>query len=329
MFTPALWVAIGLALVFDFLNGFRDASNIVATMISSRAISPRLALALTAIAEFIGPLVVFPAVANTIGKVVVPGENISMAVILAALLAAIFWNLVTWSVGLPSSSSHALVGGVMGAVLVSAGPAAISIPELRKILIALFGSPFLGFVVGFLMLKLVLALAWNATPRISGVFKKFQVMTGALLALSHGTNDSQKTMGVIALALVVAGAQPKFGVPEWVIFACAGAISLGTLLGDWRLIRTLGGKIYKVKPVDGFSSSFASTAVIISASLLGGPVSTTQIVSSSILGVGSAERINKVRWGVAQDIALAWVVTIPAAGAIAAGLYFLLLPIVH
>lgn len=322
--TSILLVVIVLALIFDFLNGVHDSSNIVATMISSRAFSPRVALSVTAVAEFSGPLIFGVAVANTIGHEIVDPTTISIPVILAALLSAILWDLLTWFLGFPSSSSHALVGGILGAVVAGAGWRVVELPGLEKVLVALLTSPLIGFVVGFLLLKLVVALSWNATPRINEVFKRSQILTGIALALSHGTNDSQKTMGIITLALVTGGYLKVFAVPLWVIVLCASMIALGTAVGGWRLIRTLGGKIFKIRPIDGFTSQLASASVIIVASLFGGPVSTTQVVSSAIMGTGTAERANKVRWGVAQEIAVAWLLTIPASALVAAGLYWLL-----
>jgi len=315
---------IALALLFDFLNGIHDSSNIVATMISSRALSPRVALGITALAEMLGPFIFGVAVAKTIGEEIVAAQTINETVIVAALTAAIFWNLLTWYLGFPSSSSHALIGGFTGAVIISAGWQAIKLGGLEKILIALFISPIIGFVVGYLVLRLTLLLSWNASPRINGFFRRSQVLTALTLALSHGTNDAQKTMGLITLSLVIGGYIPTFEVPTWVILICALMIALGTALGGWRLIRTLGGKFYKIRPVDGFASQLASSAVILTASLVGGPVSTTQVVSSAIMGVGSAERANKVRWGVAREIAITWVLTIPATALVAAGCYLLL-----
>lgn len=314
-----------LALVFDFLNGIHDSSNIVATMISSRAFSPVAALGMTALAEFSGPFIFGVAVATTIGHEVVVAEAISTQVLIAALVSAIFWNLLTWYLGFPSSSSHALVGGFIGAVIVSAGWRAILLPGLEKVLIALFFSPLVGFIFGYLVLRLVYIICWNASPAVNGVFKKSQLVTALALALSHGSNDAQKTMGIITLALVASGYLKTFEVPLWVIILCAGMIALGTAVGGWKLIRTLGGKFFKIRPVDGIASQFASAAVIITASLFGGPVSTTQVVSSAIMGVGAAERVNKVRWGVAGEIAMAWLLTIPATVLAGAGCYWLLM----
>lgn len=313
-----------LALIFDYLNGFHDSSNIVATIISSRAMSPRMALALTATAEFIGPFLFGVAVAKTIGEDLVAPGAVTMAVILAALTASIFWNLFTWFFGIPSSSSHALVGGLIGAVVAGLGLGAIQFGGLLKILVALFLSPILGLAAGFLMTRLTYFLARSARPSINWFFCQAQVVTGVGLALSHGANDAQKTMGIITLGLMVNGAIDRFEVPIWVIALSAGAIALGTATGGWRLIRTLGGRFFKIRPIHGFCTQIASAGVILGAALLGGPVSTTQVVSSAILGVGSAERVNKVRWNVAGSIAVAWLLTIPATAIVSALIYLLI-----
>lgn len=322
-FPTLLIIVIALALAFDFLNGVHDSSNVVATMISSRALPPRVALWMTAVAEFLGPFIFGVAVAETIGGVV-EANTISMSVLIAALSSAIIWNLLTWRLGFPSSSSHALVGGMIGAVLIAASWQVINVGEIKKILIALFASPIIGFVFGYILLKVILTLCWNSSPKVNTWFKRVQILTALALSLSHGTNDAQKTMGLISLALVISGYSTSFVVPKWVILLCASMIALGTAMGGWKLIRTLGGKFYKIRPVDGFASQLASATVILGASLVGGPVSTTQVVSSSIMGVGAAERVNKVRWGVAQEIATAWLLTIPATALVAAGIYWLI-----
>ncbi len=319
--TFTLIAVILLALLFDFLNGVHDSSNVVATMISSRAVPPRLALGMTALANFIGPFIFGVAVAETIGSEIVHPASINIQVLIAALLSAILWNLLTWYFGLPSSSSHALIGGFTGAVIIGAGWQMIQLQGLEKVLIALFASPIVGFVFGFVVTRLVTLLIWRASPRINWIFKRGQVLTALALALSHGTNDAQKTMGIITLALVTSGYLAEFAVPMWVILICATMIALGTALGGWKLIRTLGGKFYKIRPMDGFNSQLASAMVILGSSILGGPVSTTQVVSSSIMGVGAADRVSKVRWGVAGEIAAAWLLTIPATALLAALFY--------
>ena len=324
---PTLILLILLAVIFDFLNGVHDSSNIVATMIASRAFSPRVALGVTAIAHFVAPFLFGVAVATTIGEDIIDANAINNGVIIAALLSAILWNLFTWFVGIPSSSSHALVGGLIGAVAVGAGLQAIYLDGMMKVLIALFISPIIGFIGGFLFTKLILFLARGASLRINWFFKRSQIITAVTLAFSHGTNDAQKTMGIITLGLVTSGFLDTFYVPMWVVAISAGAIALGTAMGGWRLIKTLGGKFYKIRPVDAFSAQTTSTVVILGASLLGEPVSTTQVVSSSIMGVGSAERLSKVRWGVGRDMTMAWLVTIPVTALLAAVIYWILVQI--
>jgi PiT family inorganic phosphate transporter len=315
-------VLVGTALLFDFLNGFHDSSNIAATMISSRAVPPRVALLISAVAHFFAPFLFGVAVAKTVGHDIVASEAVTIPVILAASLSAIVWNIITWWLGIPSSSSHALIGGLVGAVGIGFGLQNIQPSGLSKVLIALFISPLLGLTVGFVVMKLVLFLARGASPRVSTLFKRLQWFTSLGLALSHGTNDAQKTMGIITMGLVATGHLSRFEVPGWVILLSATAIALGTASGGWRLIRTLGARFYKIRPIHGFTSQLSSAAVIMGAALLGGPVSTTQVVSSSIMGVGSAERLSKVRWGVAGSIAIAWMVTIPVSAAMAALLYY-------
>lgn len=310
------------ALIFDFLNGFHDSANIVATPIASRAMSPRRVLWLAALAHFVGPFLFGVAVAETIGKGIADPIHVTMPVVIAAMLAAVVWNVVTWYLGIPASSSHALVGGVVGAVVVASGFSAVQASGLTTVLVALFLSPILGLLVGYLLMNLTLFLARGATPRINHFFKRAQVITAVGLALSHGANDAQKTMGIITLGLVVEGMIDEFTVPVWVIALSAGAIALGTATGGWRLIRTLGGRIYKIRPVDGFVSQISGAAIILGAALLGGPVSTTQVMSSSIMGAGSAQRFTKVRWQVGYEMLIAWVLTIPVSGLLAALLYF-------
>jgi PiT family inorganic phosphate transporter len=318
-----LIVIIAIALIFDFLNGFHDSSNIVATMISSRAMSPRSALGMTAIAEFVGPFLFGVAVATTIGSEVVDPAALTSPTIVAALLSAILWNLLTWYFGWPSSTSHALIGGLIGAVAMNSGFSTIRLAGMEKVLIALFVSPLLGLAAGYLMLKLIYFLARGASPGINKLFKRAQLFTSLALALSHGTNDAQKTMGIIAMAMVTTGYASRFHVPWWVILLSASAIAAGTASGGWRLIETLGGKFFKIRPVHAFGSQLTSAGIILGAALLGGPVSTTQVVSSSIMGAGSADRVSKVRWTVARDIAVAWLLTIPVSALMAAGLYLL------
>ena len=319
------YILLIVALLFDFLNGFHDSANIVATVIFSRALHPRVALLLAATAEFIGPFLFGVAVATTIGDELLTSDALNQDVIIAALISAVVWNLLTWYIGIPSSSSHALLGGLLGAaVLASQGLHIVQVQGLLKIIIALLVSPVAGLVVGFLTMRITLWSVRNASPRVDTVFKKGQVLTLIGLGLSHGTNDAQKTMGVIALGLFLSGRSAQFSIPLWVIAASAGAIALGTALGGWRLINTLGGKIYRVRPIHGFTSQIAGAGVILGAALLGGPVSTTQVMSSSIMGVGAAQRVNMVRWNVLREMVTAWLLTIPLTAVLAALIYLIM-----
>jgi len=317
-------ILIGLALTFDFLNGFHDSANVVATMISSRAMTPTAALIIATVANFIGPFVFGVAVAKTIGHDVASPDSITIAVVLAALLSASIWNILTWFFGIPSSSSHALIGGIVGAVMVGTGFQALKMEGLGLVAVALFLSPVLGYVLGQIVMRISMWAVRNATPKANLFFKYAQIPTAFTLALSHGTNDAQKTMGIITMGLVVLGYQESFVVPWWVILASATAIGIGTAFGGWRIIHTLGGKFYRIRPIHSFASQLSSMVVILTASLFGGPVSTTHVVSSSILGVGAAQRRSQVRWGVMSDILVAWFLTVPASAGIAALLYFLI-----
>jgi PiT family inorganic phosphate transporter len=314
---------IALALTFNFLNGFHDSSNIVATIIFSRSLHPRIALLLMAVAEFSGPFVLGIAVAKTIGQGIVNPEFITTPIIISALISGIFWNLITWIFGIPSSSSHAIIGGIIGAFGIGIGLKHLLLSGFIKILLALFISPIMGLLVGYLITKIVFFLARNASLRINWFFKNIQIFTGITLALSHGANDGQKAMGIIAMGLLSTGYLIEFEVPRWVIVVCAITISLGTAIGGQRLIKTIGKKYYAIRPVDGFCSQVSSAIIILGAALLGGPVSTTQVVSSAVMGVGSAHRVSKVRWGVAREISLAWLLTIPANALLASLIYLI------
>ena len=315
---------VGTALFFDFLNGFHDSSNTVATMIASRAMSPGRALMMSAAAHFVSPFIFGVAVATTIGHEVVAGYATTLPVVWAALLGASLWNLITWLLGIPSSSSHALVGGLIGATLIGFGPQAILVEGLSKILLVLLISPLLGLFGSYILMKITRFLARGATPRIDNFFRRSQVVTALALALSHGSNDAQKTMGVITMGLMASGTITEFHVPVWVVAACAGAISLGTASGGWRIIHTLGGKFYRIRPIHSFVSQISSAIIILSAALMGGPVSTSHVVSATILGAGAGERLNMVRWQVMNSILIAWVLTIPAAAVMSGVAYWLL-----
>jgi PiT family inorganic phosphate transporter len=322
--TPILIILILLALIFDLLNGLHDSANIVATVISSRALHPQTSLLLTALGEFTGPFLFGVAVAKTVGADLLETDIVSIPVMIAALIGAIGWNLLTWYIGLPSSSSHALIGGLLGAAIAAGGFTVIKVPGLIKILLALFISPPLGLLAGFLLTRIVFFITRNASPRINNLFRLAQIPTSIGLALSHGANDAQKTMGVITLALLSTGRLSDFMVPTWVVLLSAAAIALGTSFGGWRLIRTLGGRIFTIRPVHGFSAQLAGAGVILVAALLGGPVSTTQVMSSSIMGAGAAERLKMVRWQIGKQMLIAWFLTIPMVTIFSALLYFLL-----
>ena len=320
-----LYAVIGLALIFDFLNGVHDSSNIVATMIASRAFRPGTALGLTAVANFLGPFLFGVAVATTIGDEVAQSSALSLEVIVACLVGAIVWNVLTWILGIPSSSSHALIGGMIGAVLAGAGYGAIKFQGLEKVVIALIASPLLWFFAGFLLTRLIYFHVQNASMEINTFFKRGQLVTALAMAFSHGTNDAQKTMGIITLSLLIGGQIDQFQVPMWVVTLSAAAIALGTALGGWKLIRTLGGRFYKIRPIHSFSTQMTSGFVILGASFLGLPVSTSQVVSSAIIGVGASESLGKVRWSVAEEIVTAWFITIPASAFVSAGVYWVIM----
>lgn len=321
---PEVLVLIAIALLFDFWNGLMDSANVVATVISSRALGPRLSLLLAATANAAGPFIFGTAVARTVGSEVIAENAMTIPVVIAALVGAILWNIITFTLGIPSSSSHALIGGMVGAVWAGYGFDAVRVDGLTKVLAALFVSPPLGMMAGYLMVRLLRFLASWSSPRVNVTFQRGQILTSIALALAHGTNDAQKTMGIITLGLLAGGLIDRFEVPGWVIGISAGAISLGTLLGGWRVIRTLGHRFYKIRPIHGLGAQSASAGVIIGASLLGGPVSTTQVVSSSIVGAGAAQRARMVRWNVFGNILVAWVLTIPLAGLVGALVYSLL-----
>jgi PiT family inorganic phosphate transporter len=318
-----LGIVIATALAFDFTNGFHDTANVVATSISTRAMAPRIAVGYAAVLNFVGAFISL-AVAATIAKDVVDPEAITTTVIFAGLVGAIAWNLITWYFGLPSSSSHALIGGVVGSTFVAAGPDAIfGAGILGKVLIPAVIAPILAFVVG--AIGIVFAYRILARQRPAPVIRGFrlgQVLSGGLLALAHGTNDAQKTMGVITLALIANGnLSADAGVPTWVVITAASAIALGTYTGGWRIIKTMGTRIIKMDAAQGFSAQGAGAAVILASSHFGYPLSTTQVIAGGVMGAGAGKRLSAVRWGVAGNIVIAWLVTLPAAAAIGAAVY--------
>ncbi len=302
---------IVVSAVFDFMNGMRDASNFVSTMVATHAMPLRWALWLTAFAEFCGPFLIGTRVAKTFSGDLISANQINVTILIAALLSAVVWNVITLKLSIPSSSSHALFGGILGSVYVGAGLQAIHIAGVLKILISLFISPLIGFLAGFVLTRFVFFLAKSSSPFINTYFKSAQVVTAVTLAISYGANDAQKSMGIISIALLIGGYLSSFSIPTWVIAISAGATALGIGIGGWRLIRTLGNKFYKVRPIHGFTSQLSSVGVILTSALLGAPVSTSQVVTSSILGAGTAVRVNMVRWGTALDIVRAWFLTIP------------------
>ncbi|MCH2219266.1 MAG: inorganic phosphate transporter [Dechloromonas sp.] len=329
-------VTVVVVLVFDYTNGFHDAANIVATVIASRAMTPAQAVIIVGVFEFLGPLLGGTAVANTIGKfVVLDGvlPILSLSILLCGLIGAITWNLATWYFGIPSSSSHALVGGLIGAIVVSVGAdhvlwgfgelAAGRLTGIVKVLAALILSPLIGFWVGFLVHRLLNALLMAANPAANARLRGLQFVTAAGLAFSHGANDAQKSMGILTLVLLLGGFIPSFEVPFWVMLACASAITLGILSGGWRIVRTLGFAIYRVRPIHALGSQLTSAAVIMTASAVGAPVSTTHVVATSIMGIGASERPRAVRWAKAKDIATTWLITIPGAAIVAIQAYAL------
>ena len=319
-----LYLVVGVALAFDFTNGFHDTANVVATSISTRALRPRAAIALAAILNFIGAFLSLE-VAATIASGIVEADAVSMSVIFAGLVGAIVWNLVTWWFGLPSSSSHALIGGVVGAVLASHGPSAV-IGEglLGKVIAPALVAPVLAFCVAGVAIIVAYRVVGRQRPGpVTRGFRLGQIVSGGLLALAHGTNDAQKTMGVITLALVAHGTLPAENpeVPMWVVVSAATAIALGTYSGGWRIIRTMGSRIIRMDAAQGFSAQGAGATVILAATHAGFPLSTTHVISGAVMGSGAAKRLSAVRWGVAGNIAIAWVLTLPMAGATGAVVY--------
>ncbi len=320
----AHFIAVVLAvLAYAFLNGMHDSSGLVAAAISSRSTLPRSALALAAAAEFAGPFLFGTAVAATVGKDLVQSTAITLPVLLIATCSAIVWNIATWYFGLPSSSTHALLGGLVGAVALTVGPQYLLVGGFVKVLLALFTAPFIGLVVGYLFMAMTKVLTRSASPGVNRWFKRVQPLNVVALALSHGTDDGQKSMGLLAIALVAAGYQADFSVPLWATLLVAVALMLGVSSGGWRIIRTIGGGIYRLRPVHAFATQTSSAAIVLGAALLGAPISTTQVVSAAIIGVGSAERVSAVRWQVAGQIATAWLITVPAAALVAAMLALL------
>ncbi|HML24837.1 MAG TPA: inorganic phosphate transporter [Aggregatilinea sp.] len=307
---------VGIALVFGFTNGKNSSAGIVAPLIATRALGYRSALIMAAVAEGIGPFLFGIAVARTIGADLIAPGAITLPVVYAALLAATGWNSVSLALGIPSSTSHALAGGMIGATWIGYGSDAILSGGVIKIVLALLLSPILSMIAGNVMLHTVIFLAQGATPRVNRTFRRGQIFSAVALALTYGSNDGQKIMGMIALGLVAAGEMPSFSIPLWVVAISAASICLGTLAGGRRTIRTVGRKFFRLRPVHGFSAQAASATVILGAALLGGPVSTSHVVSSTIVGAGTADRMQMVRWAVVERILSSWLITFPASAVV-------------
>ena len=335
-----LVIAVGVALAFEFVNGFHDTANAVATVIYTHSLPPHFAVVWSGCFNFLGVLLSTGAVAFGIVSllpvelILQVGSNAGFAMVFALLIAAIVWNLATWYFGIPSSSSHALVGGLAGAVVMAVGPDHVlwgfaelaegKVTGVTKVLLALVLSPVLGFVIGYLIHRFFSLLFRAARPALNRRLRLAQYVTTAGLAFAHGANDAQKSMGVLTLVLLLGGLIPRFEVPFWVMLACASALTAGILSGGWRIVRTLGFAVYKVRPLHALDSQLTSAAVIFSASLVGAPVSTSHVVASSIMGIGASEHPRNVRWGKAREIVTTWIVTLPASALVGAVVYLLL-----
>lgn len=321
-------LVIGLALAFDFINGFHDTANAIATSVSTRALPPRLAILLAAVMNFLGAIL-FTGVAKTIGGSITDPFQLDngLIVMTATLIAAIAWNLITWWYGIPSSSSHALIGALVGAVLAAAGTGAIHWSGFTSILMALILSPIIALVVGFLMMtlfKFILGLFPAPPHKVNRGFRTMQIFTACLQAFTHGTNDAQKAMGIMTMALMAGGFLSELEVPMWVRFSAALAMGLGTAVGGWKIIKTVGGKIMKIEPANGAAADLSSALIIFTATNIHMPVSTTHVISSAIMGVGSAKRVKGVKWGVALKIIMTWVITLPLSALMAAVTYWII-----
>jgi inorganic phosphate transporter, PiT family len=307
-----LLCVIVLALVFDFINGFHDTANAIATSVSTRVLSPKVAVLMAAILNMVGALS-GTAVAKTVGAGLVEAVSITQVTIISALLAAIVWDLITWYLGLPTSSSHAILSGIVGAAIATSGFNVIIQKGVYKVLAGLILSPLIGFALSILLMSFLTFLFKRSTPTtVSSLFGRLQIMSAAYMAFSHGSNDAQKTMGIITMALVSYYQLPDFHVPLWVIILCATAMACGTAAGGWRIIKTLGMKLVQLRPIHGFAAETAAATVIEVASRIGLPLSTTHVISSTIMGVGASKRFSAVRWGIGGNIVLAWILTLPA-----------------
>jgi PiT family inorganic phosphate transporter len=325
MLLTLLIIVVLTALVFEYINGFHDTANAIATVVSTKVLSPRNAILFAAVLNFVGALS-GTHVAKTIGSGMVETSVVTQGVILAALIGAIIWNLLTWYFGIPSSSSHALVGGLVGATMAKSGLAAVKGSGVfYKVVVPMFVSPLLGFAVGFLIMLLLLWMFARSKPdKVNSLFRRLQLVSSAFMAFSHGSNDAQKTMGVVTLALFSYGAISTMDVPLWVVLVCATFMFLGTAAGGWRIIHTMGNRVIKLRPIHGFAAETAAAGVIVSSSAMGIPISTTHVISTSIMGVGSTIRFSAVKWGVVGTILKAWILTIPVCMGLSALTYQLI-----
>jgi len=315
-----LILIIVLAVLFDIANGWHDCANAIATVVSTKVLSPGAAVAIAAFMNILGAFLT-TAVAKTIGKGIVDPAGITDQVIIAALLSAIIWNLITILMGLPVSSSHALVGGLIGAAAAHGGMSILNSDGIMKIFTSLLVSPLFGFVIGYAFMKLILFLFGHLSPgTISKYFGRLQIVSSSFMAFGHGSNDAQKAMGIITMALFASGKIDTLDVPTWVVITCALAMGFGTIFGGWKIIKTLGVKMLKLEPIHGFAAETSSAGIIMAASYFGMPVSTTHVVSTAILGVGATKRLSAVRWGIAGKIVMAWVLTLPFCIAMAWGI---------
>jgi len=323
-----LLAVVLMALIFEFINGFHDCANAIATIVSTKVLAPKQAVLFGATLEFIGALT-GTHVAKTIGSGIVNADMVTLTVIFSALFAAVIWNLLTWWLGLPSSSSHALIGGLLGAAIVKAGVEVIHLSTLiDKVIIPMFSSPVIGFCAGFMLMLLLIRVLYRANPqRVNKKFRKLQLISAGLMAISHGSNDAQKTMGIITLALLAGGVlhtgpDGGFEIPIYVILICAFTMAAGTMKGGWKIIKTMGHKIIKLKPIHGFAAETSAAGIILTASHFGIPLSTTHVISTAIMGVGSTLHAHAVKWRVVGNIVTAWVLTIPACMILSAAIYY-------
>ncbi len=323
-------VTILLALFFDFINGFHDSANAIATVVATKVLSPIKAVSMAAVFNLVGPLVLGTAIATMIGKGIIDTNIVTVNLIFAALVGAVVWDLITWYLGLPTSSSHALVGGLVGAAIAAAGISSIHSSGVETIVLFMVVSPIIGLIFGFLFTLIIMRTFRESHPtKINNYFRRLQLFSAAFYSLTHGTNDAQKTMGIIALLLITTGISTQseannLPIPYWVIISCAAAIGFGTFFGGWRIVKTMAQRVTRLRPYQGFAAETSSGLVLASMAHLGIPVSTTHVISSSIMGVGATDKLSAVRWGIARQIVGAWILTIPAAALISALTYLIM-----